>query len=701
MARILLVEDDSDFQFAFQRMLEPRGHDISVVGSAERALEVVDRGAFALAIVDLNLPGMDGAELARTLRDRPETKDLPLIILTSVGRKLGLEFDERDLAWLPVDMVLDKADPKLDLGETVDGFLRSRGTSQAPPSLSRRISERLRHVATTCPHCACGCGFYLKVRGGRPVGVTASPRHAVSRGRLCVKGWTAFETIRSPERLTHPLIRKDGVLAPAGWDEALELCVSRWRQIQERFGGAALGVVSSARGTNEENYLAQKLARAGLKSNNVDHGVRTGHSPTAAALERSFGLGAMTNSIEEIAGAGAILVIGSNVTEAHPLVGWRVRRAKDRKAGLIVVDPRRTDVAGWAEVHLALRPGTDLALLNALASVIISENLQDLSFINERTEGFAEFAAVVAGYSPERAGEICGLEPKAIRAAARVYAAAKPASIIYGLGLTEQAGGAENVTAAANLALLTGNVGRASSGVNALSGRNNGQGAGDMGAVPDMLPGYQAVADRAARGKFEAAWKTALPETAGLAAGEMLQAAGQGGLKALYVIGEDLFRGDRKANLAEQPLRQLDFLVCQDMFMNEMCRLANVVLPGAGFAEKDGTFTNTERRVQLVRKALDPVGESWPDWQILGELLRRLGVAGEYGHPSQIMDEAAGLVPIFGGISFERLEGGGLQWPCPEAGHPGTEFLYENGFARGKGRFFGIEYRPATGGAGA
>jgi formate dehydrogenase alpha subunit len=693
MARILLVEDDPDFQFAFRHMLEPRGHDLSIAGSAEKALEMVDRGAFALAIIDLMLPGMDGAELARTLRSRPETNRLPVIVLTAVGRKLGLDFDERDRTWLPVDMVIDKA-AELDLGETIDTFLRGLGPCNSQSSLPGRLSERLRHVPTTCPYCGCGCGFYLKVRGGRLAGVAASPNHPVSRGRLCVKGWTAFESIMHPDRLTSPLIRKNGVLAPASWDEALDLCALRFRQIRERHGSDALGVFSSARCTNEENYLAQKLARAGLKTNNVDHCARTCHSPTVAGLTRSFGSGAMTNSIEEIADAACILVIGSNVTEAHPLVAWRVRRAKDRKATLIVVDPRRTDVAEWADVHLPLLPGTDIALLNAMANVIVSEGLHDRRFISERTEGFDEFAAVIDRYPPETAAEICGLQPEAIREAARLYALTKPASILYCLGITEHTVGTDNVMAVANLALLTGNVGRTSSGVNPLRGQNNVQGACDMGALPNLFPGYRSVADPEARHRFEVAWQTTLPTTAGLTITDMLQAAGDGRLHGLYIIGEDPVRSDPNAGLVEQHLKHLDFLVCQEIFMNETCKLADVVLPGASFAEKDGTFTNTDRRVQRVRQAIEPVGESRPDWQIICELLRRLDVPANYDHPAQIMDEIASLTPIYGGISFQRLDPVGLQWPCPSVQHPGTVFLHQNGFARGKGKFFGLEDRP-------
>jgi formate dehydrogenase alpha subunit len=692
MAVILVVEDDVDFHRMYKTCLEPLGHDVLLVETAEDALDLVERRPFDLAIIDLMLPGMDGAELIRKLRGRPETVDMPLIVFTSMPQRIGATFDESDRSWLPADVVVDKLRAESVLCAAVEKLL---GRADARRAVSRAPGgNSLRHVQTTCPYCGTGCGMYLKVRRGRLVGIAPADGHPVSRGRLCVKGWTAFEPVNHPDRLKQPLIKRGGRLVPAGWDEALDLCAARFKRIIADKGPDALGVFGSARCTNEENYLAQKLARAVFGTNNVDHCARTCHSPTVAGLLRSFGSGAMTNSIEEIAGASCIFAIGANVTEAHPLIGWRVRRAKDRGAFLIVADPRRTDVAKWADIHLAHMPGTDLALLNAMANVIISEGLHDERFIRERTEGFEELREVVSRYTPETAAEICRVPAGLIRDAARAYARIKPASILYTLGITEHTVGTDNVMAVANLAMVAGNVGFPSSGVNPLRGQNNVQGACDMGALPNYYPGYQAVDDPSARAKFEGAWGAALPRKAGLTVTDMLIGAGRKEIAGLYIIGEDPVRSEPNVGLVERHLANLDFLVCQEIFLNETCKLADVVLPAAAFAEKDGTFTNSERRVQRVRKAVEPPGDAWPDWRIICAISGRMGKEMNYAHPSEIMDEIASVTPIYGGITYDRIDRVGLQWPCPDRAHPGTVFLHEGGFKRGKGRFYGLEHRP-------
>lgn len=552
----------------------------------------------------------------------------------------------------------------------------------------------LKHVPTTCPYCGAGCGFYLKVKDGELAGVIPSKNHPVSQGRLCIKGITSWRSVIGADRLKEPLVKKNGEFKEASWAEALDLVAKKLTVIREKHGPDSLGVWGSARCTNELNYLAQKLARAVLGTNNVDHCARTCHSPTVAGLVRAFGSGAMTNSIDELKDSACIFAIGSNAPEAHPLIGWRILTAKDKGAKIIVCDPRKIDMARYADIHIQHYPGTDIALLNCLMNVIISEGLEDKEYIKSRTEGFEELKKAVAGYTPEYTEPIVGVSSRMLVKAAKLYAATKPASIVYTLGITEHTVGTENVMSVANLAMLTGNVGIESGGVNPLRGQNNVQGACDMAALPNVYPGYQKVDDPGIQEKFEKAWGVKLSPKPGLTLTDQIIRAREGKIKGLYIIGEDPLTSDPNITEVRKALDSLEFLVVQEIYMSPTARMADVVLPGASFAEKTGTFTNSERRVQLINKAIEPICGSKGDWQIVCDVATRMGYPFEYADTAEVMDEIASLTPIYGGISHDRIRKVGLQWPCPDKSHPGTKYLHKGKFSRGLGKFHGIEDKP-------
>jgi formate dehydrogenase alpha subunit len=564
-------------------------------------------------------------------------------------------------------------------------------------------------TSTICPYCGCGCTLEMHTKDGKLVKVTTPAKGTVSRGNLCVKGKFGTHFINHPERLTTPLIRKEngksgkggrpaakgGVFVEASWEEALEVVVQRLKEIREKHGADAIGGLSSAKCTNEENYVFQKFMRAVLGTNNVDHCARLCHSSTVAGLARAFGSGAMTNAIGELRYADCIFVTGSNTTEAHPIIGVEIKAAvKKNGATLIVADPREIDLTGFAALHLRQRSGTDVALFNGMMQVILSEGLEDKEFVEKRTEDFEKFKAVVMQYTPEKMEKITGVPKEKIIQAARLYAQAGSASIIYSMGITQHTTGTDNVLSLANLALVTGNVGRRSTGVNPLRGQNNVQGACDVGALPNVYPGYQQVANPQVQEKFEKAWETRLSPTPGLTVVEMLHGAEDGSIRGMYMMGENPFLSDPNVNRVKKDLETLEFLAVQDIFMSETAQYADVIMPAASFAEKDGTFTNTERRVQLLRKVLDPPGQSKADWQILGEVARGFGYSMSYTGSADIMKEIAALTPIYGGMSHDRLQGFGLQWPCPDQDHPGTPYLHQGMFSRGKGLFNAVEYIP-------
>ncbi|MHC4982437.1 MAG: formate dehydrogenase subunit alpha [Planctomycetota bacterium] len=551
-------------------------------------------------------------------------------------------------------------------------------------------------VLTTCPYCGCGCNFVLQVAGGRVEGTSPVRGHPVSCGTLCVKGWNAHEYVHAPDRLNCPLVREDGRLAPAGWDRALDAAANGLKRIAADYAPDALVFLSSAKCTNEENFLMMKLARAAFGTNNVDHCARLCHASSVVGLAGTFGSGAMTNSIEELAGSDCIFVIGSNTTSQHPQVAARILASVRRGGTLLVADPRAIQLTRFAKIHIAQRPGTDVALINAMMHVIIAEDLHDRRFIAERTEGFEQLRALVEAYTPELAEKITGAPAESIVQAARCYARAPAAAIVYSMGITQHTTGTDNVRSLADLAMLTGNVGRPSTGVNPLRGQNNVQGACDLGALPNVFSGYQKVTDAEVRRKFAAAWSVGrLPGEVGLTVIEAMDAAAAGRVKAMYIMGENPMMSDPDLRKAKKALENLELLIVQDIFMTETARLADVVLPGASFAEKDGTFTNTERRVQRVRKAIEPIGGARADWQVLCEIARRAGYNGmRYSHPEEVFAEMAELTPSYAGMSYPRLEPWGLQWPCPDAGQGGTPYLHKDQFARGRGRFMPAKFKP-------
>ena len=550
---------------------------------------------------------------------------------------------------------------------------------------------------TTCVYCGVGCQIDLNVnpKTNSIVRVTSPVGRIPNNGNLCVKGRFAMEFVGHEARLRTPLIKRNGKFEQASWNKALGLVAERLKQIRDEFGPDSIAGLSSAKCTNEENYVFQKFMRAAVGTNNVDHCARLCHASTVAGLARAFGSGAMTNSIDELNKAECIFVIGSNTTEAHPVIGLCIKQAVvNNGAKLIVADPRAIDLCRFASLHIAQKPGTDVALINAMMNVIIEEALLDREFIEERTECFEELAEAVKDFTPEKAAKITTIPAEKIRESARVYASASTGSIIYSMGITQHTTGTDNVLSLANLAMLTGNVGVESGGVNPLRGQNNVQGACDLGALPNVYPGYQSVEDAQANAKFEKAWGTKLPAKKGLTVVEMMHGVEQGKIKALYLMGENPALSDPNLNMTRDALSKVDFMVSQDIFLTETGEYADVVLPSVCFAEKEGTYTNTERRVQRVRKAVEPPGEVRDDWEIVCDVATRLGYPMSYAGAEAIMEEIASVSPIYGGISFERIEPVGLQWPCPDKEHPGTKYLHKGKFTRGKGKFHAVRFRP-------
>jgi len=566
-------------------------------------------------------------------------------------------------------------------------------------TIGKGREKDLTKTRTTCAYCGVGCQIDLNVnpKTKRMVRVTSEVGCIPNDGNLCVKGRFGMDFVTSDKRLTEPLIKKNGEFEKATWEEAIKFVAERLKRIRSEFGADSIAGLSSAKCTNEDNYIFQKFIRACIGTNNVDHCARLCHASTVAGLARAFGSGAMTNSIDELKGAGCIFVIGSNTTEAHPVIGLYIKEAVTKNgAELIVADPRKIDLTRFAKLHIAQAPGTDVALINAMMNVIINEELHDKSFIKERTEDFEKLKPVLKDFTPEKAEGITTIPADKIRTAARIYARAETASIIYSMGITQHTTGTDNVLSLANLAMLTGNVGAESTGVNPLRGQNNVQGACDLGALPNVYPGYQSVEDSEIQAKFESAWGRKLSCRMGLTVVEMMHAIEGENIKALYIMGENPALSDPNLNRTRKALEEVDFLVVQDIFLSETAEYADVVLPSVCFAEKDGTFTNTERRVQRVRKAVAPPGQARSDWEIVCEVATKMGYPMAYGHADKIMDEIATVTPIYGGMSFERIDSVGLQWPCPDKGHPGTRFLHEGTFKRGKGKFHAVEYKAAN-----
>ncbi|WP_064687156.1 formate dehydrogenase subunit alpha [Enterococcus faecalis] len=551
-------------------------------------------------------------------------------------------------------------------------------------------------IPTTCPHCGTGCQMNLLVKNNRLVGVEPLDGPA-NKNLLCVKGkFASYKFVGSGDRLTEPLIKRNGIFEPASWEEALTLVSSKFNEIKAENGPDALAGFSCSRATNEDNYIFQKMVRAAFGTNNVDNCARVCHSASVHGLAQTLGSGAMTNPIADITeDVDMILLVGSNPEEAHPVIGAQIRQAIQRGTQVVVVDPRKINLVKDSALHLQVQAGTNVAFANGMMHVILKEGLADRHFIEERTEGFSDLEKMVADYTPEKVAEICHIHPEDLIQAARMYAKAEKAPIIYCLGVTEHSTGTEGVMSMSNLAMLVGKVGKPGCGVNPLRGQNNVQGACDMGCMPYDFPGYQKVNNPEVIDKFEKAWHVPLNRNTGLTSTKVLPAATAGNVKGLYIFGEDPIVTDPDTGHVRQALESLDFLVVQELFMTETAAYADVVLPGISYAEKDGTFTNTERRVQRVRKAVEPRGQAREDYEIFCEVMTRMGYPCAYESAKEIMKEISAVTPSFGGINYERLEKESLQWPCRSLTDPGTPIMHVGSFARGKGLFKAIPYKQA------
>lgn len=596
-------------------------------------------------------------------------------------------------------------------------------------SMGSGIPDKL--VRTTCAYCGVGCQFDLNVKQDRVIRVTSSPDAPVNGMSLCVKGRYGFDFINHAERLQKPMVRReliDGADRPSNgrgdwveveWDTAMQLVADRLATIRDQSGPNAIGVFSSAKCSNEENYLMQKFARQVIGTNNIDHCARLCHSSTVAGLAMCFGSGAMSNSMDDVAQqAAAFFIIGSNTTEQHPVFGTMIRQAvRQRGAKLIVADPRRIDITEFATLHLRQKPGTDVALINGLMHIILEQGWQDKDFITSRCEDFDEFAETIANYPPDLTAEITGVSADDLFATAEILATSRPMAVIWAMGITQHTTGVNNVLSLGNLQMLLGNMGVAGGGVNPLRGQNNVQGACDMGGLPNVFPGYQKVASDKIRQKFQAAWDLqesgssqpfTLPDSNGLTITEMVDAAGDGRLRGLYILGENPVLTDPDSNHVRQCLAQAEFVVLQEIFPSETAAYADVLLPGTTFAERTGTFTNTERRIQLFRQAIPAVGESRPDWLVVSDLASRIlhkttrvptgsQAAWIYESPAEIMSEIAAVTPSYAGVDHGRLEAGErLQWPVTDAQHPGTRILHVGRFTRGRGKFHAVDHLPPS-----
>ncbi len=579
------------------------------------------------------------------------------------------------------------------------------------------MSETVKFVRSTCPYCGVGCQVDLQIQENHITRVDAPFDVAPNYGRLCTKGRYGMDYVSHPSRLTYPMIRKGLGAHPrkpvgisgfrrASWEEALDLAAEKLAAIVKENGGDALGTFCSAKATNEDNYLFQKFVRGVLGTNNIDHCSRLCHAASVAGLQITLGSSAMSNSIAEMKDLEVLLVTGSNTTETHPVISTFMREAVVKNgARLIVIDPRQIEMSQFADFYLQLKPGTDVVMFQALAHVIVNEGLVDQEFLDNRVEGFEEYLPSLEPFTPEYAEEICGVPAEAIRQAARLYGKANAAAIYWGMGISQSSHGTDNAISLANLALLTGNIGRPGTGLNPLRGQNNVQGCSDSGGLPNVYPGYQSVNDPELRRKFEEYWGVSLDPEPGLTTMEMVDAAEKGIIKGYYVMGENPMMSEPDLLHARHVMENLDFLLYQDIFMNETGEYADVILPAVSFAEKDGTFTNSDRRVQLVRPAIKPPGEARPDWEIIQDLALRVeeklahkrSPGFTFTHPSQIWDEMAELTPPFQGITHERVEKeDGVHWPCPTPDHPGTPYLFTDTFPRGKGKLTPLVYRPSV-----
>lgn len=581
---------------------------------------------------------------------------------------------------------------------------------QACPTATLMENSIIQHgqpehsVITTCAYCGVGCSFRADMKGEQVVRMMPDKNGGANHGHSCVKGRFAFGYATHKDRITTPMIREkiSDPWQEVSWEEAIQFAANKLKRIQAQYGSDSIGGITSSRCTNEETYLVQKLVRAGFGNNNVDTCARVCHSPTGYGLKNTFGESSGTQNFDSVNKADVIMVIGANPTDGHPVFGSIMKRRLRQGAKLIVIDPRNINLVKSphvkADFHLKLRPGTNVAVVNALAHVIITEGLSDESFITERcdTESYAKWRDFIAKpeNAPEAVADITGVDAQTIRAAARLYATGGNGAIYYGLGVTEHSQGSTTVIGIANLAMATGNIGREGVGVNPLRGQNNVQGSCDMGSFPHEFVGYRHVSDQQTRSLFESAWGVTLQSEPGLRIPNMFAAAIDGSFKGLYVQGEDIAQSDPDINHVHHALREMECIIVQDLFLNETAKFAHVFLPGSSFLEKNGTFTNAERRISPVRKVMRPLGGK-EDWEVTQDLANAMDFPMNYLHPSEIMDEIAKLTPQFANVSYQKLEAmGSIQWPCNDESPEGTPTMHSKQFVRGKGRFMLTAYVP-------
>jgi formate dehydrogenase alpha subunit len=578
-----------------------------------------------------------------------------------------------------------------------------------------------RIVSTTCPYCGVGCTLELHLTGDTIYKVTSPFDSPVNHGNLCVKGRFGYDFIYSPKRVTTPLIRKTpqkpGARSQAfdrsewrevSWDEALDTIADRLVEIYRRDGSDAMAVYCCAKATNEDNYLLQKMFRALFRTNNVDHCTRLCHAGSVTALIKALGSSAMSNTAAEVIHNDVFIVTGSNTTENHPIIALQMKEAVQKHgAKLIVIDPRRIELCDYATLWLPLQPGTNVVVFSAMAHVIVDEGLVNKPFIDQRTEGYDEFVKSIEKFTPEYAESISGVDRSLIVEAARLYATAKNGAIYWGMGISQLSTGTASALGLVHLALLTGHVGREGTGLNPLRGQNNVQGASDSGAMPFHYPGYMEVDKEDHAVKWEKAWNVepgGLNRKRGLTTTEILANTRPGGIRALYIMGENPMMTEPNLNVTRHHMEQLEFLVAQDVFINESGAFADVFLPATSWAEKEGTFTNTDRRVQRVRKVLEPRGQSRADYEIICDLATRLEqrlgrpntARWNYEEPEEIFREMANVATMLKGVTYDRIEKVGLQYPVPDEQHPGTPFLFAESFPSGRGRFFPLEHVPVA-----
>lgn len=549
-------------------------------------------------------------------------------------------------------------------------------------------------IRTVCTYCGVGCNLEVSVLNGQVKSITAPYDAEVNQGHTCLKGRYAFSFYDHPERIKSPMIRKNGELEEVSWEEAYDFIADELNRIKTEHGPDSIAGISSARCTNEENYLMQKFIRAVVGTNNIDCCARVCHSPTALGMQRTFGTGAATNSIEDLNHTDCILVIGANPTDAHPVTGAKLKQFAMKGKTTIVVDPRRTELAKYATYHLALRPGTNVALLNMMFFYIITESLENVDFISSRTEGYMDFREHVLSQDIDELERITGVDKELVRQAAIAYANAPNAMSFHGLGVTEHSQGTFTVMLIADLAMITGNIGRKGVGVNPLRGQNNVQGAADMGCQPHQGAGYLDAYDPEISKKYSLFYGVPIPWSKGLKIPEMFSSAIEGELKALWLMGEDVVQTDPNTNKVIKAMESLDLLVVQELFMTETAKYADIVLPGASFLEKSGTYTNGERRVQKVQKVVEPLPGTKSDGQILVDIMNRMGYAQPDYDPSVLLEEISGIVPFFEGIRWENLGENGKQWPVKANGED-TEILHTESFKRGRGKFYHFDFQES------